>query len=261
MTRIDGIRALVLVFLLLPAAAHAGGPDAAPAPEPAAFQAAAAAESVPAAPTPTAEPGAYPPLAEPVSAHAALGIAPGPVEDQPRTLLTAKTARGGFGGLRAAYTRVQGRPGAIFGGRGAFLANHAFAVGLAAYGLVSRFSDRSDVANTPSSSGLAMGYGGLWLEAIVLPMEVVHVSVGALVGAGGVSYGRWNRGTDDNTWNRGSAMFVAEPSVAVELNVASVVRVGLEGSYRFVAGSELAGVSDHDLSGWTVGTMLKFGKF
>ncbi len=261
MTRIDGIRALLLVLLLLPTAARAAGPDAAPAPEPAATQAAAAAEGVPAAPTPTVEPGAFPPLAEPVPAHAALGIAPLPVEDQPRTLLTAKTARGGFGGLRAAYTRVQGRPGAIIGGRGAFLANHWFAVGLAGYGLVSRFNDHTDAVNTPSSSGLAMGYGGLWLEAIVLPMEVVHVSVGALVGAGGVSYGRWSRGMDDNTWNRGSAMFVAEPSVAVELNVASFMRVGLEGSYRLVAGSDLARVSDHDLSGWTVGTVLKFGKF
>jgi len=263
--------ATILLTGLLPLSAHAAGPKAAPAPRPATEPATEPAPQTPPSAPPAdrapeaADADALPPVAQAVPQTPAVPAPPPavaiPEEEQPRTLMSGHTARGGYGALRIAFTRVQGRAGAMVGGRGAFLANHRFAIGLAGQGLVSRVDSQRKGLDTDRGSGLAMGYGGLWLETILLPMHVVHVSAGALLGAGGVGYGRWSRGMEEEGWNRGSAIFVAEPSLALELNVAAFLRFAIEGSYRFVAGSDLAGITDKELSGWTVGTVLKFGKF
>jgi hypothetical protein len=57
------------------------------------------------------------------------------------------------------------------------------------------------------------------------------------------------------------AFFVFEPSVGVELRVAPVVRLGLGAGYRFVGDSDLPGVEDSDLRGFTGTASIRIGWF
>jgi hypothetical protein len=105
---------------------------------------------------------------------------------------------------------------------------------------------------------LEMGYGGGWIEYTFSPLRLVHVSVGALVGGGGVSLkfrhgGSYGSGSD--------AFFVAEPTVAAELNLARFVRLDLGLAYRWIVGANMPGLSYSDVAGVSGVLALKFGKF
>jgi hypothetical protein len=54
---------------------------------------------------------------------------------------------------------------------------------------------------------------------------------------------------------------VVEPGLEVEINVTRFFKIGLGASYRLVRQSDLITVSDKDLSGFSGGLSLKFGKF
>jgi hypothetical protein len=54
---------------------------------------------------------------------------------------------------------------------------------------------------------------------------------------------------------------VLQPTVSVEANMTNWFRISLGAGYRFVHGSDLAGLSDRKLSAPTMNLSLKFGKF
>lgn len=58
-----------------------------------------------------------------------------------------------------------------------------------------------------------------------------------------------------------TAFFVVEPGLEVEINVTRFFKIGVGASYRFVRESDLTLVSNDDLSGFSGGFSLKFGKF
>jgi hypothetical protein len=102
-----------------------------------------------------------------------------------------------------------------------------------------------------------MGYGGLELGYVHRPDELVHVSLGLLIGAGGLV---WN--PDGQSGNQADdAFFIAEPELDVVLNATRVFRVALGVSYRLTQGVELFDLRDADLSGLAAVVALKFGSF
>ena len=54
-------------------------------------------------------------------------------------------------------------------------------------------------------------------------------------------------------------VFVAQPTIGAEINIARFFRLGIDGGYRFFSGSNLSGFSDKDFSGPVLGLRLKFG--
>jgi hypothetical protein len=116
--------------------------------------------------------------------------------------------------------------------------------------------------STPSDADhqLTFGYGGLWTEYVVAPSRLVHGSVGVLVGGGGLSYHRF-RPTESRGDSAMDAVFVMDPTISVELNVVSLVRLDLFVDYRAVAGVDLVGLGNRDVSGFGAGTIVKFGRF
>jgi hypothetical protein len=110
-----------------------------------------------------------------------------------------------------------------------------------------------------------------------MPKSVVHFSVNCLIGAGVVtdiaSLYNYNDSEGVRSIERDlpySIFFVAEPGVAVELNVAKWFRLGLEVSYRIAPNSDLtyieSGVEksimkEGAFDGLSVGLAFKFGKF
>ena len=125
---------------------------------------------------------------------------------------------------------------------------------------VQLYAQEQTLISGPIESG---GYGGLLMEYIGNPNKLVHYSISALIGAGGVGY----RDPNDNYWmdsfpnDHTSAFFVLEPSAGAELNVSEFFSLNAGVSYRLVRGSDLPYISDDDLSNFSVYLMFKFGKF
>jgi hypothetical protein len=54
-------------------------------------------------------------------------------------------------------------------------------------------------------------------------------------------------------------VFVLQPTVGAEINIARFFRLGIDGGYRFYSDTSLNGYSDKDFSGPVLGIRLKFG--
>jgi hypothetical protein len=173
------------------------------------------------------------------------------------TLMQGGLRHGGFGAPVVKFTEIDDRFGVLVGGRGGWIINGSFVVGAGGYGLVN-LDNFKHVTNTSGDRGrLAMGYGGLELTYVLRPDELVHVSLGALIGAGGVV---WNpRGPSGSQAD--DAFFITEPELAVVLNVTRFFRAGLGVSYRFARDVELFDLRDGDVSGLAGVVTLKFGSF
>ncbi|MCD4705447.1 hypothetical protein K8R66_05225, partial [bacterium] len=116
-------------------------------------------------------------------------------------------------------------------------------------------------------------------EPIIWAKHVVHVSFPVLVGAGGVSLLEdkyyLNKWEDDYYYESlaSQAYFVVEPGVEVEFNMVKFLRIGLGAYYRYTSDVALTYIKyDHqngdtkitkkpELSGFSFGLSLKFGKF
>lgn len=173
------------------------------------------------------------------------------------TLLEGDLRHGGFGGPVVKFTEINDKLGVFVGGRGGWIINGSFVVGGGGYGLANpgNFDHIMDSPGNPGS--LEMGYGGLELMYVLRPDELVHFSLGILLGAGGLAWspeGQSGNEADD-------AFFVVEPELDVVLNVAEFFRAGLGVSYRFARDVELFDLRDGDISGVTGLVTLKFGRF
>lgn len=177
-------------------------------------------------------------------------------------------SNGGYGGVSTAYSRIGGRDAILIGGRGAWLVNHSFGLGLAGSGFLTEYKMDTELQGEYQLAG---GYGGLMFEFIAMPKSPVHLSFPIVVGAGGVSYVK--RGfvhTPDNSpYNQDSnAFFVVEPGVELEVNVIKIMRVAFGVSYRYTSNIDLEyfdsqqSIVDADvLRGFSGGITFKFGKF
>jgi hypothetical protein len=185
---------------------------------------------------------------------------------QTKTLLGDGTKVRGFGSLDMRMTELTDDLGLLMGAHGGIILNNHFVIGLGGYGLTSNF--QVEGSESPEDLYLYGGYGGLILGGIFSPKEVVHIYTPVLIGAGGMEV------TDRNylnnfhrpyppfgTFAETSAFFMVEPGLDVEINVTRFFKIGLGASYRLVRQSDLITVSDKDLSGFSGGLSLKFGKF
>ena len=175
------------------------------------------------------------------------------------TLLAGPITHGGFGGPMVAYTRLNGEDAVLVGGRGGWLINHRLLIGGGGWGIANRISVPAGAIASEAEHRLTFGYGGFWTEYIVQPSRLVHGSVGLLIGGGELQYARVHG--DSMTAVVSDPVFVMEPSLNAEVNLASFVRLTLSAGYRFVAGVDLNGLDAGDVAGFVGGAMLKFGSF
>ena len=186
---------------------------------------------------------------------------------QEETLFSGSVEHGGFGAPVLKVSTVKKHFAVFAGAYGGWLINHSLLIGAGGYGLVSHIGLPPEaLIFRPFDTfiRLQFGYGGIVLEYIGHPMDLIHYSVAMLVGGGAVVYsehGWLSEGWNTSTVYPTSTVFVFEPGVNVELNVTSFLRVAAGGSYRFVNGVELAGLSNADLGGPSLNLALKFGSF
>jgi hypothetical protein len=178
---------------------------------------------------------------------------------------------GGFGGPLVQLTGIQGEFGCLVGGYGAFLINHRFAIGAGGYGLVNDIKASSEAHRYYQPSWdmyLELGYGGVVLEYIYNPNAVIHGSARVLIGGGAVDYryDRWDNYGNYHDYDRPDVptdkFFVVEPTLNVEMNITTWMRVQAGASYRYVSGiDQIHGIKDSDLSGASGVVTFKFGAF
>lgn len=183
---------------------------------------------------------------------------------------------GGFGAVEYKLSRVDGEYASFVGGKAAWIIDHGFYLGFGGYGMANQNIHVEDDTSYMADPGLyeeqprlAFGYGGLLLGYVIGSDRLVHATVSTLVGAGGVSKDYREQDAhmydddDEENWDSGdgSGVFVLDPTLAVEFNVTEWFRPTIGVGYRYVSGSDIQGIRDRDLSGFTVSAALKFGAF
>lgn len=178
-------------------------------------------------------------------------------------------AFGGFGGVGVMYSRIAHTDGVLVCGEGAIIIDHALTFGGGGCGFATH------VSAAPYTSGplkeyneLRFGYGGAIIRYHFFSKRLVNVSVGTMIGAGGIVIGNQldaagNPSSKDSDWKELSteAMFVIEPQVGAYLNFTRWARAAVIGGYRVVSGVETKNLSASDISGVTLGGALQFGWF
>jgi hypothetical protein len=166
---------------------------------------------------------------------------------QARTLAGGNPSYGGFGALVLKGSAVNDQFAGFFGARGGWLVSHQFGMGAGGYVLAGGV-DVERPGSGPQS--LDMWYAGAEFEFISVWSQVYHMTVLGLIGGGSLGLG----GESDGIW-------VLEPALNLEFNVASWFRLDFGGGYRFVWDVDLAGLDTGDLSQFFGQVSMKFGAF
>lgn len=185
-----------------------------------------------------------------------------------RTLFSNGRSNGGYGALSLSYTELEGKDAFMVGARGAWIIDHAFAIGLGGRGFINDLDHHDWMDNgwleDDFNDNLAGGYGGIYLEPIFAPRWPVHLSFPILIGAGGIA-----RVANEEYWDQRwmyddrheDAFFVLEPSVELEFNVTRHMRFAGTLGYRFTSRIEMENTDPDVMEGLNVGLIMKFGKF
>lgn len=180
-----------------------------------------------------------------------------PAKPEAEVLVGGELEHGGYGGPEMRFTTVRGEGAVFLGGRGGWVINHSVVLGGAGYGMVTRVAAPDAAQPASGRYDVTFGYGGVFIEGIILPHRLWHLSLASLFGGGGITYRE--RGND---MTRSSAeVFVWEPSATLEFNVVRFLRIDLGASWRMVRGVDLAGLSNSDLTGFSGLLAFKFGTF
>ena len=180
---------------------------------------------------------------------------------QAQTLFDGDVSHGGFGGPVVKIGDVAGSAGVWVGGRGGWIINldqnHSISLGGGGYGLV---TDHLAPVTQPDSENLYAlnGYGGFEIEYTNNSVKLIHFTMSALIGGGGLMLRERDfEDVDEDV----DSYFVFEPGLHAELNVTNFFRIAAGASYRYTSGISRFGFSDSDFSGLQGVITLKFGKF
>jgi hypothetical protein len=199
---------------------------------------------------------------------------PQPPQQEMKTLFGKngrKIEHGGWGGFSLGYTNVADKSAFISGGKGGWLIDHRFTLGLAGYGFFSNMDFNGQYQPTIDNYSLGGGYGGLLLEPVIAPFNPVHISIPVLIGGGSAFVIDEMNYHGYNDYGSYATFFVLEPGIDIEVNVVKFFRVALNLSYRYtsnlsldyysILGIKEFSVPDDAFRGFNVGLTMKFGKF
>lgn len=193
-------------------------------------------------------------------------------DDQMVTLLNNSNHVGGYGALSMKYFKMDNRDGVMFGGRGGVIVGHGISFGITGSGFITQPVYDPVVGEDAMIVG---GYGGIYIEPILLPRFPVHIALPMTIGGGGIGYNinrydnNWDNWDEDYTHGRGFLIF--EPGVEVEFNVMRHFRFAVGATYRLTSNIDLKYNTNGNyntriiprdaMNGLTVGMTFKFGVF
>ncbi len=186
---------------------------------------------------------------------------------------------GGYAALGFGYSAINQNDAAMLHFRGGWISNRSFVFGLFATGFINSSEPNPTLGNVYEYEyNLEGAYGGIYLEKLYFPYSGFHVSTPVFFGAGGIFYacdyyeftGRdyyWSTFTVDS-----DLFLLIEPSIELEFNVLSFLRIAFYTSYRLSTNVNLKGYSDITgeyvpltkksvFNGLSLGINMKLGKF
>ncbi len=179
---------------------------------------------------------------------------------QAETLVSGNVSHGGFGSLQFGVTYINGEAAYLRGSRGAWMIKfdngNAINIGLGSYRTQTGFDAKGWTSNQDAPE-LRTDYGGFELEYLNRSHRLIHYGVQATIGGGTVRY----RDRDIELERRSDGYFAFQPGANIHLNVTNWFRISGGVFYRYAGGVSLEGTSSSDLSGLSIITGLRFGKF
>jgi len=180
-----------------------------------------------------------------------------------KTLLGHDNHSGLYGAFSVGYSEIEERQAVIFGGRFEWITGHSLGLGFGGSGFI---NENHFEPSLNSDVFLTGGYGGLYIEPILMPNYPVHLSFPILLGGGGVSYVTEDMNFDHNMIEDSEAFLIAEPAAEIELNITRNFRLAIGASYRFTTPFDVGisgspSVSSKSLQGFSYMMTFKFGRF
>ncbi len=181
------------------------------------------------------------------------------------TLFNHQASYGAYAGPIVKFSPANGEGGGWFGMRVGVIVNSTFSLGIEGYGLGTPIKARN-----PDTANLMIGVMGLTFEEIFFSDRLIHGTASLLIGSGGVGSGRgfgmgmFGMGMMSGGYGNGHDMgsvFVLEPGLNMELNVAPYFRLCPGISYRWLSGDVQAVKSAQDVSNVSLNVLFKFGRF
>ncbi len=187
---------------------------------------------------------------------------------QKNTLLGDKGLTGGFVGFSTKLGETNKQEDAWLGGEVAAIFGNNLAIGVAGYGLINTIeSPNLDFNDSPQF--YQSGYGGIYVEPILFNRKVLSLSFPTVLGGGGIAETRVGGVIDDfedfdleaSDLHNSDFFWLAEPGVAVNLNISRWMRLSAGASYRYAYSVDSALVEDDRLNSLNGNVSLKFGWF
>jgi hypothetical protein len=175
---------------------------------------------------------------------------------------------GGYGEPFGGATTINNDWGVMLGIKGGINFNRKFGFGPVAKVNIGLWEFQGNNLEGSDSAYLElyMGSVGLFVEYVFMMEKKIHFSIPVNIMVGGATI---NHATDFNNNDKNgsdnsvesTALFIVEPELNIDFNVAKFFIPNIKVGYRAVFGSELVNASSQDLSGVYFGIGLKFGKF
>jgi hypothetical protein len=185
-------------------------------------------------------------------------------EKEIKTLLGKDRSRGKYVALSLGYSGIDSRKTLVFGQKVTWLPVRSVGIGMGVNEFISEY--RHD-AITDRDIYLLGGYGGMYIEPIVLPRMPVHASFPILMGVGGIS----QMYSDEEflvsyIFDEFQTFLILEPGAEVELNLTKSFRLAAGITYRFTTPFELKSSESYttdikSLRSLTFKLVFKFGRF
>ncbi len=158
----------------------------------------------------------------------------------------------GIGGVMIDFYDVNGESAVSVGGGGAVLVNDRFYFG--GYGTGVANSPKFSLEGNPDAI-FKLGHGGLWMGAIIKPESLVHLALSSRFGWGGLTL------EDGQEELLSENIFVVNPQLDIELNVARWLRLSVGAGYRLVSGIDSNLIEKSDFNGYNINLGFHFGWF
>jgi len=187
-----------------------------------------------------------------------------PRDNPPETLLGVKDYTvTGYGAPFYRFSKAGEKFGDFAGVRGGFIINSNLVIGASMSGLVypQRREDISGIDYTGPNPNVHMRYGGGLMEYYFTPKSLFSLSIGTLIGGGGVMIPGWMHNNNSSGTMRNDRFFAMEPEINVFVNITRFFRAGIGGSYRYVRGINRYDLTDKDFRGPAGSVILAFGWF
>ena len=180
-----------------------------------------------------------------------------------QTLLGHNQPGGAYGAFSIGYSSIDDKQAILFGGKFMWIASHSVGFGFGGTGFINEFHYEPLLDREVAIAG---GYGGLFIEPILMPRFPVHLSFPILLGAGGVSYVSKEANHNNNFVEDSQAFLLVEPGAELELNLTRHFRFAVGATYRLPTPFDLGttgapNISAKSIEGMTYMVTFKFGRF